>query len=64
VDGGGNNADGIIPTDDGGLLLAQNDKSSLVKLDVAGKASVVYHDTNTGGSLARNSKGGLRTRRQ
>ena len=55
----GNNADGIIASEDGGLLIAQNDKSDVVKLDPAGKASVVYRDTNTGGSVARNSKGTL-----
>jgi gluconolactonase len=55
----GNNADGIIPTKDGGLLIAQNDKSDVVKLDSSGKTSVAYSDTNTGGSLAMNSKGTL-----
>jgi gluconolactonase len=55
----GNNADGIIATKDGGLLIAQNDKSDIVKLDSSGKVSVVYSDTNTGGSLAMNSKGTL-----
>jgi hypothetical protein len=29
----GNNGDGIVGTDDGGLLLAQNDNSKVVKLD-------------------------------
>lgn len=55
----GNNADGIIATKDGGLLIAQNDKSDVVKLDSNGKTSVAYSDTNTGGSLAMNSKGTL-----
>ncbi len=55
----GNNADGIIATKDGGLLIAQNDKSAVVKLDSDGKTAVVYSDTNTGGSLAMNSKGTL-----
>ena len=55
----GNNADGIIATNDGGLLIAQNDKSDVVKLDKNGKASVAYTGTNTGGSLAINSKGAL-----
>jgi gluconolactonase len=55
----GNNADGIIATQDGGLLIAQNDKSNVVKLDNNGKTSVAYIDTNTGGSLAMNSKGAL-----
>ena len=54
-----NNADGIIATKDGGLLIAQNDKSDVVKLGSDGKTSVAYSDTNTGGSLAMSSKGTL-----
>jgi len=64
----GNNGDGILGTDDGGLLIAQNDNSTIVKLDKDGRPSVVYSDTHTGGSLSINSKGatfivqrGLRT---
>ncbi len=55
----GNNADGIIATKDGGLMIAQNDKSDVVKLDRKGKTSIAYRGTNTGGSLAMNSKGVL-----
>ena len=55
----GNNGDGIIGTSDGGLLIAQNDNSKVVKLDASGKASVVYSDTRTGGALSMNSKGAL-----
>ncbi|HEY4361126.1 MAG TPA: SMP-30/gluconolactonase/LRE family protein [Bryobacteraceae bacterium] len=55
----GNNADGIIGTSDGGLLIAQNDDSKVIKLDKNGKASVAYSGTNTGGSVAMNSKGAL-----
>jgi gluconolactonase len=55
----GLNADGIIGTKDGGLLLAQNDKSDVVKLDKDGKPSVAYTDTNTGGGLSMSSKGVL-----
>jgi gluconolactonase len=55
----GNNADGLIGTSDGGILIAQNDKSEVVKLDKNGKASVAYTGTNTGGSVAMNSKGAL-----
>jgi len=55
----GNNADGIIATNDGGILIAQNDKSDVVKLDKNGKTSIAYMGTNTGGSLAVNSKGAL-----
>jgi gluconolactonase len=55
----GNNADGIIGTKDGGLLIAQNDNSAVVKLDKNGKTSVAYTGTNTGGSVAMNSKGAI-----
>ena len=55
----GNNADGIIATKDGGILIAQNDNSDVVKLDKDGKTSIAYMGTNTGGSLAMNSKGAL-----
>jgi gluconolactonase len=54
----GNNADGIIAKD-GGILMAQNDKSDIVKLDKNGKLSVVYSGLNTSGSVAMNSKGAL-----
>ena len=53
----GNNGDGIAGTSDGGLMIAQNDKSDVVKLDKDGKPSIVYTDTHTGGSLSINKKG-------
>jgi len=55
----GNNGDGIVGTDDGGVLLAQNDSSRVVKLDANGNASVAYADTHTGGALSMTSKGNL-----
>ena len=55
----GNNADGIIATKDGGLLIAQNDKSNVVKMDKDGKVSAAYTGLNTSGSVAMNSKGAL-----
>jgi gluconolactonase len=55
----GNNADGIIGTSDGGLLIAQNDNSQVIKLDKNGKDSVAYMGLNTSGSVAMNSKGAL-----
>jgi len=55
----GNNGDGIVGTDDGGLLLAQNDLSTVVKLDKDGKPSVAYSGTHTGGALSINSHGDL-----
>jgi len=53
----GNNADGIVAFDDGSVWLAQNDKSDVVRVDKDGKASVIYTDTYTGGSIAANNKG-------
>lgn len=55
----GNNADGIVATKDGGILIAQNDNSNVVKLDKDGKTSIAYMDLNTSGALAMNSKGAL-----
>ena len=55
----GNNGDGMVGTDDGGLLLAQNDLSNVVKLDRDGKPSVAYSGTHTGGALSINSHGDL-----
>jgi len=56
--GEGNNADGIIATSDGGILLAQNDSSKVVKLDKDGKTTDVYTGLNTSGSVGMSSKGG------
>ena len=53
----GNNGDGIVGTDDGALLIAQNDNSEVLRLDQDGNTSVVYPDTRTGGSLSINSNG-------
>ncbi|MGC2399524.1 MAG: SMP-30/gluconolactonase/LRE family protein [Acidobacteriaceae bacterium] len=55
----GDNGDGIVGSPDGGLLIAQNDSSDVLKLDNQGKTSIVYTDTNTGGSLSMNSRGAL-----
>jgi gluconolactonase len=55
----GNNGDGIVGTDDGGVLLAQNDGSQVVKLDTYGKPSIAYSGTHTGGALSMSSKGDL-----
>jgi gluconolactonase len=53
----GNNADGIVGTSDGAVLVAQQDNSDVVKIDAAGHASVVYTDTHTGGALSVNKHG-------
>jgi gluconolactonase len=55
----GNNGDGIVGTNDGGLLIAQNDKSDVVMLDENGNPSVVYTDTHTGGSLSISADGAV-----
>jgi gluconolactonase len=55
----GNNGDGIVGTDDGGVLLAQNDSSKVLKVDKKGNTSVAYSDTHTGGALSMNAKGHL-----
>jgi gluconolactonase len=55
----GNNADGIVGTPDGGLLIAQNDNAQVLKLTPDGKTSVVHRDTNTGGALSFSPKGAL-----
>jgi len=57
--GTGNNADGIIATKDGGLLIAQNDNSTVLKLDKNGKASPAYTGLNTSGAVSMNKKGVL-----
>lgn len=57
--GTGNNADGIIATEDGGILAAQNTDSSVMKIDKDNKVSFPYRDTNTGGALAMSKNGAL-----
>jgi gluconolactonase len=52
----GNNADGIVATKDGGILAAQNDNSTVVKMDKDGKVSNAYTGLNTSGSVAMNGK--------
>jgi gluconolactonase len=58
-EGVGNNADGILSTGDGGVLIAQNDKSQVLKIDAQGKATVAFTDTHTGGALSRAPNGTL-----
>ena len=57
--GTGNNADGPVGTDDGGMLFAQNSDSKVMKIDRDGHVSFPYSDTRTGGALAMNKKGQL-----
>jgi gluconolactonase len=55
----GNVIDGIVGTDDGAVLAAQNDKGQIVKIAADGKVSVVFRDLRTSGSLSRNKNGAL-----
>jgi len=56
----GNNADGIVVAKDGGVLIAQNDNSTVVKhYPGSGKTTTVYTDTNTGGALSISKNGTL-----
>jgi sugar lactone lactonase YvrE len=52
----GNNADGIVATARG-VLVAQQDSSDVVLVDAAGRAKVLYKDTNTGGAVSINKHG-------
>lgn len=55
----GNNADGIVATPDGGLLIAQNSNSAVIQLDPNGRQTVLFRDTNTGGALSISKNGAL-----
>ena len=55
----GNNADGIVAFDAESVLVAQNDKSTVLRVDLNGRTSVAYTDTYTGGALAANARGQL-----
>ncbi len=55
----GNNADGIVGQPDGSILAAQNDESDVVRITPDGQTTLVYRDTNTGGSLSMNKQGEL-----
>jgi gluconolactonase len=55
----GDDADGIVATPDGGILMARNNDSDVIKLMPNGKHTVVYQDTDTGGALSENKMGQL-----
>ncbi len=55
----GNNADGMVAEPDGSVLAAQQDSSDVVRITPDGHSSVLYEDTDTGGSLAMNKLGQL-----
>jgi sugar lactone lactonase YvrE len=54
----GNNADSPIGVSDG-VIVAQNDKSQILKVRVDGKVELLATDTYTGGALAMNPNGEL-----
>jgi gluconolactonase len=54
----GNNADSPIGLPDG-VLVAQNDKSQILKIGLNGQVTLLATDTYTGGSLAMNTRGQL-----
>jgi gluconolactonase len=54
---GSDNADGIVGTPDGGLLFAQEQPSTIRKLDQNGKDSVYVRDTHGAGAVAIDSQG-------
>ncbi len=56
---GGNNADGIIATDNGGVIFANNDAQNVIQLNPDGSAEIVYDNTNTGGALSLSKNGEL-----
>jgi gluconolactonase len=55
----GDDADGIVATPDGGILIARNNDSDVIKLMPNGHHTVVYQDTDTGGALSENKMGQL-----
>ena len=54
---GGENADGIVGTDDGGLLFAQEQTNHINKLDKNGKVSVYLSNAHGPGAVAIGPKG-------
>jgi len=54
---GTDNADGIVGTDDGGLLFAQEQPNRVSKLDRADRASVLLTDTHGAGALSIDGAG-------
>jgi gluconolactonase len=54
---GTDNADGVVGTDDGGVLFAQEQPSRVSKLDRTDHVSVVLTDTHGGGALSIDAAG-------
>lgn len=55
----GNVADGIVGTNDGGLLVAQNDRSDVLKVDSEDHSVAVYRNVRTAGALSMSKSGAL-----
>jgi gluconolactonase len=56
---GGNSADGILATSDGGVLVAQEDYDAVLKIDANGTASVLVANAKGVGSLSMDRQGNL-----
>ena len=54
---GTDNADGIVGTDDGGLLFAQEQPNQISKLDGNDRVSVFLRDTHGAGALSMDADG-------
>jgi len=54
---GTDNADGIVGTEDGGLLFAQEQPNRISKLDANDKVSVALEDTHGSGAIAIDARG-------
>jgi gluconolactonase len=54
--GRGNNADGPVATSDGGIMVAQNTDSKIMKLDRNNNVSFPYENLRTAGSVTVNKK--------
>jgi gluconolactonase len=54
---GTDNADGIVGTDDGGLLFAQEQPNRISRLDTNDKVSVALEDTHGTGAIAIDARG-------
>ncbi len=56
---GADNADGLVGTDDGGLLFAQEQPNRISRLDAGNRVSVFLSDTHGTGALSIDSRGRL-----
>jgi gluconolactonase len=56
---GPDNADGLVGTDEGGLLFAQEQPNRISRLDTGNRASVFLSDTHGTGALSIDSRGRL-----